>query len=287
MASVSGISGTSFPSIIGASAAIAQANALLGSNTGLLTFGLGARGSTSTVVDLSGLGQLLSAAAAFQDHLAGLQPGTATSGGGQGFGTDFASLAAETQSFVDAFNGLQSNIANSDSVGALLGGSAPGASALALALDAQAQGEFANGDSALTSLGQLGIGFQPGLLAGGSRLSVDLDKLETAFATDAEGAFALLSQAATTFGAVAGDFVSQGLPQFSTLSVLAQSSAANQFLTNSILSLGQQNGGGLDFAALLALESMTLSNPANGSAQSLQRTILALNEFALVSTLLG
>src|SRR5512146_1335696 len=77
--------------------------------------------NSSTVVALSGAGQLLSAAATFRDQLQSLQPGTPTSGGGQNFGTDFASLAAETQSLVDFFNGFRSNIANISSTSNLLG----------------------------------------------------------------------------------------------------------------------------------------------------------------------
>lgn len=257
MASVQEVSSAYSPIDIGTSAAIARANVLRAveaslvapsSGLGLGFFGAGA----SSIVELSGLGQALSAAATFHDHLARLQPGTATSGGGQGFGTDLASLAAEAQSFADAFNSLQRSLAANG-----------GGGALALALDAQTQVSLANGSSALTSLAQIGIIPQPDPLAGGSRLSIDLDVLEAAFTSDATGAFSLLTQAATAFGTVAGDFVSQSQPQLSVLGVLAQTAAANQFSDNDILSLGQLN------------------------APSLQQAILAINQYTLVSTLLG
>lgn len=277
MASMQGVSSVFFPIDVGTNAAVARASVLRAMDASLvasasgsgLGLGLGFFDGASAVVQLSGQGQALSAAAAFHDHLARLQPGTATSGGGQGFGTDLASLAAEAQSFADAFNGLQRSLAFNGLQRSLAANG--GGGTLALALDTQAQASFANGSSALTSLAQIGIIHQPAQLAGGGRLSIDLDVLEAAFATDAAGAFSLLTQAATAFGAVAGDFVSQSQPEFSMLGMLAQTAAANQFSDNGILSL--------------ALESMTRSNPDN--AQNLQQAILAINQYSLVSTLLG
>lgn len=281
---VPGITTTTSPFAISANAAIARTSALLAPDTSRLTLGL--LGGASTVVELSGLGQVLSAAATFADQLAALQPGAATSGGGQNFGTDLASLAAEAQSFVDAFNGLQSNIANSNSIGSLLGGGVAGTAGLASTLDAEVQTNFANGSSNLTRLSQIGITFQPARFSGGGSLSIDLGTLESAFNTDAAGTFSLLARAATAFGEVAGNFISQAVPQFSALSVLAQTSAADQFFNNSLLSPTLPNGG-FNFADLLALESSLLANPASNNAPSLQQIVLATNEFALVSTLLG
>lgn len=83
----------------------------------------GSFSNTSTLVGLSGLGQVLSATATFQDQLHPLLPG-----GSAGGGSDLASLTAETQSFVDAYNNLQSAIASVNNTGDLLGGNVPGAS---------------------------------------------------------------------------------------------------------------------------------------------------------------
>lgn len=234
--------------------------------------------STSAIVELSGLGQLLSAAAIFQDQLQSLQPGTATSGGGQNFGTDFASLAAETQSLADAFNNLQSNITSVNGTSNLLGGNVTSASGLSQSLDAQAQANYANGASTLTNLAQLGIAYQPPLLAGGGgSLSIDLNKLQSAFNADAAGAFSLLSLAAHAFTGIAGDFVGQASSQYSSLSVLAQTTSGSGFF-NSPLSPAQSSFTGL--ANLQALETLT------GGA-NLQQLILAMNEYAMVSTLFG
>jgi len=277
-----GIAASIPPLSIGANGAVAPTSGLLASAVDFLAPGLFG-GGASTVVELSGLGQLLSAAATFQDQLASLQPGTATSGGGQNFGTDVASLAAEAQSFVDAFNGLQNGIAAINGTGNLLGTGITGATDLTQALDTQVQANVANGESTLTRLSQLGIIFQPAETpGGGSRLSIDLGTLQSAFNADAQGAFSLLSQAANALGDVAGNFVGQAGDQFGTSGAQAQISIVDQLLNNNLLTLALSNGG-FNLADLLAMEAFTQSN----SGISAQQTILALNEFTLVSALLG
>ena len=267
---------------LGANGAATLTGGMLASNLSFLT--AGSFGGASTVVELSGLSQVLSAAATFQGQLGALQPGTATSGGGQNFGTDIASLAAEVQSFVDAFNNLQNNIVNADATGSLLGAGVPGASGLAQALDAQAQASYTNANSSLTSLAQLGIVFQPSKNPdGGGILSIDLAALQSAFNTDAAGAFSLLSNAASAFADLGGSFVSQAGTQFSALAALGQTSSAYQFLTNSILS-PTPSSSSFNLAGLLAIESLTQGSLGGANAQS---TILALSQYALISTLLG
>ncbi len=250
--------------------------ALLASELGLSTSGL--LGNTSTVVELSGESQLLSAATAFQDQLQSLQPGTASSGGGQNFGADLASLAAEVQNFVDAFNGLQNTLAGISGTGTLFGGSIPGASDLSLSLNTQAQASFSNGSSALTNLSQLGIEFQPSPFPGGkSSLSINLATLQSAFNTDATGAFSLLAAATNSFSELAGGVISQAGGQFSALATLGQTSASLGLLTDN-LSFPSQTGN--DLGSLLAIASLT------GSA-NLQQAVSAINEYILVSSLLG
>ncbi len=254
---------------IGNSGAITPSTGLLASELSLATPGL--FGTASTIVDLSGQGQLLSASVTFQNQLQALQPGSATSGGGQNFGTDFASLAAEVQSFVDAFNGLQNTLANINSTGNFLGTNATGASGLAQSLNAEVQANFSNGNSTLTSLAQLGIEFHssptPG---GGGSLSVNLATLQSAFNTSATGAFSLLASAANAFNSLAGSFVAQAGAQ-------SQTSIGAELLANSLLSQAQGNG---DLSSLLAIESLT-------GVANLQQVILAMNEYNLVSGLLG
>jgi Flagellar hook-associated protein 2 C-terminus len=269
MDSVSSVNAsTSLANLIAASA-VNPTDALFAPNTGVLTPGV--FDTASTIVDLSAQGQLLSAAVTFQNQLQALKPGTATSGGGQNFGTDFASLAAEVQSFVDAFNGLQSTIANINGTGNLLGASLTGTSGLVQSLNTEAQTTFANGNSTLANLAQLGIQFNPSPLpGGGGNLSVNLGTLQSAFNTNPTGAFSLLATAANAFSGLAGNFVNQA-------GTLTQSSLGVELLANSLLSEAQANG---DLSGLLAIESLTGVN-------NLQQVILAMNEFNFVAGLGG
>lgn len=233
--------------------------------------------SSSTTVELSGLGRLLSAATRFQEHLLALKPGSATSGGGTNFGTDFASLAAEVQSFVDAFNGLQGTAADVGATNALSGGSATFAQGLSQTLDAQAQAGYANGSSALTRLSQLGITFQPATLpGGGGRLSIDLDALQSAFDTDAEGAFSLLSEAADAFGELGGSFAAQGTRQYSSLAALAQLSSSMTLFGGGLFASTQGSGGLFD--NLLLADALT-------SGANIQQTVRAISQYTLVANL--
>lgn len=236
-------------------------------------------GSSSTMVDLSALSQLLSATTTFQDRLQALQPGTATSGGGQNFGTDFASLAAEAQYFVDTFNGLQNSISNISTTNGLLGGDVSNATAFIQSLNTQAQASYTNGNSALTSLSQLGIEFQPSPVPGaGGSLSVNLATLQSAFNSDAAGAFSLLSDAASAFNDVAASFTSQTGTQSSLLATLAQNTSIFGFLDTGLLSPAQTNN--TELASLLTLGSI-------GGGANLQQVISALTEYNMVSGLLA
>lgn len=266
---------------IGSNGAVTPSFGLLASELSLSTPTL--FGSSSTVVELSGAGQLLSAAATFQEQIQALQPGSATSGGGQNFGTDFASLAAETQSFVDAFNNLQSDISNINVTGNLFGGGATIASGLTQSFNAQVQANYSNANSALSNLSQLGIEFQPSPLpGGGGSLSINLSTLQSAFNSDAAGAFSLLSKAASAFGDVAGSYVAQANSQYSALAALAQFSSGvgsfSSLISNSLLSQGQS--GNFNIANLLSSGSLT-GNP------NVQQMLIAMNEYAMVSGLLA
>lgn len=251
---------------IATNGAVSPTASLLASELSLFSSGL--FGGASTIVQLSEQGQLLSAAATFQEQLQALQPGTATSGGGQNFGTDVASFAAEAQNFIDTFNGLQNNVANISGTSGLLGAGVLGGSGLVQSLNSQVQRNFVNDDSALTRLSQLGIEFQPDLVTGGGTLSLDLATLKSAFNSDATGAFSLLAKAATALGDTTGNFLVQAASQFSVLDTLVQGSSGNGALSSIIAD------------SLLA--SGSLAGEAN-----LQQVILAMNQYALVSTLLG
>lgn len=235
--------------------------------------------NSSTIVELSGLGRLLSAATRFQEHLLALKPGTATSGGGTNFGTDFASLAAEVKSFVDAFNGLQDTIADVGTTNLLPGGNTVVSQGLSRSLDAQVQADYANGTSTLTNLSQLGITFQPAVFpGGGGRLSIDLDALQSAFDADAAGAFSLLSEAANSFADLGGSFVVQGTRQYSYLAALAQFSSSMTLFGEGLFT-PTQGGIGL-FDRLLLAETLT-------SGANIQQTVRAVSQYEIVANLFG
>lgn len=225
----------------------------------------------STVVELSGLGKLLSAADVFQEKLAVLQPGSTTSGLGDGFGTDFASLAAEVQYFVDAFNTLQSELASSQgSSGGLTGGSV--ATQLSQALNTQVAADIPGGAAGPANLVQIGIELQPASATGASSsLSTDLQMLRSAFESNPTGTFSLLTKAAASFRNVATAFAGQAAGNaatIGTLGIVAQ------------LGLGESAFGQMGLSNLLALSSFNA-----GDATTLTRQLIALSEFQLVSTL--
>jgi hypothetical protein len=274
---ISGIGSSSLLASLYASGAIAPATALRATGAGFSSNVFFSDPSTS--VELSGLGRLLSAATRYQDHLQALQPGSATSGGGTNFGTDFASLAAEAQSFVDAFNGLKGIVADVETTNSLSGGNLAFARGLSQSLDAQTQVAYANGGSALTGLSQLGIEFQPSPFAGGGgRLSLDLDALRSAFDADAEGAFSLLSKAADAFGELGGNIAAEGSRQYSSVAALAQLSSSTTFLGGGLFSPTQ--GSSDLFGNLLLAGALT------GGA-NIQQTVRAISQYTLVANLFG
>lgn len=257
---------------------------LVGLDSGLgggLGSGLSPFGGASVVVELSAVGQSLSAAANFQVSLAGFRPGSAASGVGRNFGDDFASLAAEAQFFVDAFNNLQGNLT---SLRANFG--SPTGQALTLpfvaALNRQATATVANGDSDFTRLAQIGISFQAngaGALPGAT-LSVDLEALQQAFAQDPAGSFSLLAESARSFESLANDFTTQTGGATLDLANLTRSIALTQTLSLFGSTLSNTGNGLQGLPGLLLLDA--LSRGGSGTNQQ----VAALSQFLLVSSLL-
>lgn len=236
----------------------------------------------STVVELSGLGQLLSAVAIFQNRLAVLQPGSTDSGIGQNFGTDFGSLAAEAQSFVESFNGLQGSL---NGLTGFFGGFATSSSITQLAsnLNKRVATVFDNGDSALTRLSDLGIEFQPSPIPGfvGS-LSIDMKAMKAAFDADPEGSFALLAQAVDSFEELAAGVTGPANGVSSILATQFQISAA-QLSLNLFGDQSDSLRSGLEgLTDLFALASL-----GEGRNDTQARLLIAMNEFSLVSSLLS
>lgn len=249
---------------------------LLGLDGGL-GGGLSPFGGSSVVVELSAVGQALSAAANFQVGLAGFQPGSADSGIGRNFGDDFASLAAEAQFFVDAFNNLQGNLA---SLQASFGASSGQALTLPFvaALNQQATAAVDNGESDFTRLAQIGIGFQAN--GAGTMLSLDLEALQQAFAEDPEGSFSLLAASARSFEDLAGEFTTRTGGATLDLANLTRSIALTQTLSLFGNTLTNTGNGLQGLPGLLLLDA--LSRGGSGANQQ----VAALSQFLLVSSLL-
>ena len=236
---------------------------------------------SSTIVDLSSFGQLLSAVASFENRLSVLRPGSSSSGIGQNFGADFGSLVAETQYFVDSFNNLQGSLGEQNFLFGTVPASSP-AARLSADLQARVDEAFDNGDSALTQLADLGIELRPALLPGsGASLSIDMEALRAAFEADPAGSFSLLARASDAFTTLASEFTASS---DGTTSLLA----AQLQLSSLQLTLGLFDGG--SDASQGGLQNLTdlltLASLGNGSAESQARVVAALNEFSLVSSLL-
>lgn len=214
----------------------------------------------SVVVQLSQLGQSLSAVASFQDAMQALASPTPGFGQGQNFATDVESLAAEAQFLVTNFNGLQANLTG-------LGISDPAVARFSLALTSQAQALLENGDSELGSLDQIGIDLIPSSVPGlGGRLEIDMERLRAALTVDPAGAFALLDRAGVAFGGLAAGYASEATPNLVLASLAGQ--------------LTMAGSGLLGVGDLLALGAL-------GQSGTSSQVLLALNQFNLISSLLG
>lgn len=239
-------------------------------------------GGNSSIVDLSNLGRLFSAIADFQNRLAVFRPGSTDSGIGSNFGNDFGSLAAGTQYFVDSLNALNTSL--NELGGAGLTGLPAGSptARLSAALAEQVGASLDNGDSELTRLADIGIGFGPspfpGLTGG---LRIDLAALRTAFESDADGAFSLLARATEAFREVAAEAV--GVPGNASSLFAAQLQLSSLQLSLDLFDDGGRSGlsGQRGLTDLL-----TLASVGSSDASSRARTLAALNQFSLVSSLL-
>lgn len=238
-------------------------------------------GNSSTIVDLSSFGQLLSAVATFQNRLSVLRPGATDSSLGSNFGADFGSFATEVQHFVDSFNGLQGSL---NELGFLFG-TVPGSSTgtqLTADLQTSLTRAFDNGESALTRLSDLGIELRPSLIPGVGTLGIDVAKLRTAFESDPAGTFSLLAKAVTEFSALGTAFTSSNGGATGLLAAELQFSALQLGLGLFDTGADRLNAGlpGLN-------DLLTLASLGNAGRDSQARTLAALNEFSLISSLLG
>lgn len=241
------------------------------------TTNLAVFGGSSTIVELSGVGQVLSAAAAFESRLSALRPGETVSGLGPNFGTDFASLAAEAQAFVDAFNTAQRGLLGGGSgLGSLTGLQL--AAPVVTGLVEQVGARFETGNADLTRLSDLGIDFRPPVPgAAGAALEIDLDRLRAAFDADPAASFSLLAQSVRSFESLAGDFTA------STGGLSAGVDNAIRTLVATQAFAGLFGGN----SALQGLPGLLLLDSLSGGGTRPTQQLAALSQFALVSSLLG
>lgn len=222
--------------------------------------------NSSTYVGISTRGQLLSAAVLFQNTLrlsAAAEP-------------DIESLTGTAQRLVDSFNHLQLSVADLSVTNGFPATGIAAASSLTQPLNEQAQANYANGDSSLTQLSQLGITYQAPVFPGATAsLSLDPDTLQAAFESDAAGAASLLSEATSAFSDVAGRFISQSGSQYASLDALLQSTSDYTLLFN--------NPPRQNFNDLFSLLS---SQPQTGD-RNWSNVFSAINEYNLVSQLFG
>lgn len=266
MDAISNINPNFYLASILANDAVTPSYGLLSSQLSLSTPGI--FNNSSTYVGISTRGQLLSAAVLFQNTL--------RLGNVAGAEQDIESLTGNAQRLVDSFNTLQQSAAALNNTNGVLATGITGAANLTQPLSTQAQAIYANGDSSLTQLSQLGISFQAaGFPGAAASLSLDPDTLQAAFESDAAGAASLLSKATSAFSDVAGKFISQSGSQYATLEALLQSSSDYSLLFNA----PQQQ----TFNDLFSLLS---SQPQSGNTNWGQ-VYSAMNEYNLVSHLFG
>jgi len=200
---------------------------------------------SSTSVDISGPGKLLSAASILDRAI--VSP----------VGTDSISLntvVAATQIFVDAFNSFLQSSSLTNSSGEYLGG--------LFIQSLNAQSVTANGQSILAGLSTVGISYQaPDSQTATGGMTLNLSQLQSAYTTDRAGTIALLSRSTQAIGRFAASFTSA----FVQMDLLAQLSA-------SLLSSAASNRS---FTSNASLASTLLSQPAvsGGSATTAGATI--------------
>ena len=177
----------------------------------------------TSAVDISGLGQLLSASAIFES---GLLKAAAMNQ------ASFSTLTAATQLFVRAFN----NFVQSDT---MQSSSAVSPSAMFMqVLDGQSSS--VNGQSVIASLAEIGITYQPATSVNSAgQMTVDLNVLQSAFDADQQGTVALLAETSQTVGQLASEFTSL-MAQSDVLTNNAQNSA-NSATLNGVLEAGSES----------------------------------------------
>lgn len=120
---------------------------------------------------------------------------------------DNSGLLGEAQGLASAFNTLQSSLDR------LQSGAGPEADVARLyseSLQLAAFGAYDNGSGALTTLGQIGLGYQAPAGTGGAMLTLDASTFSNAVATDPAGTGSLLGRAVQTLSTIASTYGDPG-----------------------------------------------------------------------------
>ncbi|MFI4941561.1 MAG: hypothetical protein ACHP7O_14630, partial [Burkholderiales bacterium] len=218
--------------------------------------------NTSSIVDLSSLGQLLSAAAA-------LQAAPITAGSTTAQGTGFDAFLAATELFFNSYNNIQAG--SLDNAQNVSGSAFSDATLQALTVTTAA----GSGTSLLASLAALGIDYQAAtpLTGGSAQFTIEPATLQSAWNANPSATSALLQQAFQTLGQVATTFVTNNLNLFATPTntSLTTGETASQFslatLVASIATLTPAQINVVNAALQNLLGQQTLNNTAAASAQ--------------------
>jgi len=173
---------------------------------------------------------------------------------------DNSGLLSRAQGLASAFNTLQSTL------NTLQAGTGPEADVAQLyseSLQLAGFGSYRNGTSALTTLGQIGLGYQAPAGAGGGTLALDAAGFNAALAADPSGTASLLNQAEQTLNTIASTYGDPGGIIGSTVSAYESTSYIDQLLQGSAtpsspsaqdLALNQSAGAPLSATQIAGLQ---------------------------------
>ena len=180
---------------VGNAAAVAPAQGRVIENAAIVA----APPAALTTVDLSPLGQFLSATSLFQKKLLELQASATTVPEGQ----EFSDIALATTTLAVAFNELLTSSINGTDENVDVLDQQSLTSLFAQQFAAQTAAAGADQETALASLGTIGLVLNPNpALAPGQPLTVDLPLLQVALEVDPATTNALLSRAGSAFAAL-------------------------------------------------------------------------------------
>jgi len=227
--------------------------------------------SSVDIVDISGLGQLLSASLIFE---AGILKAAETNQAG------FSTVVAATQFFVDAFNSfLQSDSLQSSSGGSI-------SNLFIQMLNTQTAADSDDGESIIASLSGFGINFQaPTSQNLTGLMTIDLEALQSAFNADQLGTVSLLARATQSIGQLATEFTSL----FAQVSILTQNpqSSPDAATLNGLLAAATTTETAAVAGTAAATEAAAVAEAATAGTAATARAAVAVETAATTETAEG